>query len=166
MDVVQPNDTDVLVVTRNGFGKRTPIHEISRQGRYGLGVSMLARRKERTGPVVAMHCINDKDDILLMTLNGIVLRTSLEQIRQTKRRGAQTVTLIDLADDDIVVAVAIMDSSASESLAADDGSENGFEDETISLNSVENNGASADIADDNDSDDENDDDNGEDLSEE
>ena len=98
MDVVREHDTHVLVVTRNGYGKRTVVDEYNPQGRYGYGVRTLARN-EKTGPVVAMRCINAKDDILLMTRNNIVLRTKLDQIREISRN-TKGVKLMDLADDD------------------------------------------------------------------
>jgi DNA gyrase subunit A len=109
MDVVREQDTHVLVVTRNGFGKRTPVEDYGAQGRFGLGRRTLARN-EKTGPVVAMRCINAKDDILIMTRNNVVLRTRLEQIREVSRNTVG-VKLIDLADDDWIIGIAIMDGS-------------------------------------------------------
>ncbi len=81
MDVVEPDDTHVLVITRDGYGKRTPIENYRTQGRYGSGILTLARN-EKTGPVVSMHCINEKDDILIITSGNVILRTSLEQIEK------------------------------------------------------------------------------------
>jgi DNA gyrase subunit A len=109
MDAVREQDTHVLVVTRNGFGKRTPVEDYGAQGRFGLGRRTLARN-EKTGPVVAMRCINAKDDILIMTRNNVVLRTRLEQIREVSRNTVG-VKLIDLADDDWIIGIAIMDGS-------------------------------------------------------
>lgn len=106
MDVVRADDTHVLVVTRNGFGKRTLLSEYSSRGRYGVGIRTLARN-ERTGPIVAMRVINAADDILLMTREGTVLRTSLDQIREAGR-DTQGVTLINLSDEDNVIGIAIM----------------------------------------------------------
>lgn len=122
MDAVRDDITHVLVVTRNGYGKRTPVEEYGVQGRYGQGVRTLARN-EKTGPVVAMRCIDDKDDILLMTRNNVVLRTRLDQIREVSRN-TQGVKLIDLADDDEIIGVAIMDGSSeimSDAVGIDDG---------------------------------------------
>ncbi|MEP7293118.1 MAG: DNA gyrase subunit A [Chloroflexota bacterium] len=114
MDVVGEEDTHVLVVTRNGYGKRTPIDEYRKQGRYGSGILTLARN-EKTGPVVAMHCINPKDDILIITSGNVILRTSLEQIREIGRN-TQGVKVIDLKRGNTIVGVAVMDGS-SEALA-------------------------------------------------
>jgi DNA gyrase subunit A len=110
MDVVDESHSHVLVVTRNGFGKRTELSEYRQQGRYGSGVRTLARN-EKTGPIVAMRCINETDGIILMTKFGVVLRTSLNQIRETSR-STQGVTLMDLQEGDEIVGMAIMDGSA------------------------------------------------------
>ncbi len=108
MDVVEAGDTHVLVVTANGYGKRTELSEYRMQSRYGVGIRTL-KRDERTGPIVGMRCINPRDDILLITRNTIVLRTRLEQIRETGR-SAIGVRVMDLAEGDQIVSMAIMQS--------------------------------------------------------
>ncbi len=110
MDVVEEDDTHVLVVTRYGYGKRTPIDEYRTQGRYGSGILTLARN-EKTGPVVSMYCINAKDDILIITSGNVILRTSLEQIREIGRN-TQGVKVMDLSDGDVIVGVAVMDGTS------------------------------------------------------
>ncbi len=107
MDVIVPDShTHILVVTKNGYGKRTPIDQYSVQGRFGLGARTLARN-ERTGPIVSMRCINQDDGILLMSRSGVVLRTSLNEIRETSR-STQGVIVMDLADGDEVVGLALL----------------------------------------------------------
>jgi DNA gyrase subunit A len=110
MDVVEAGDTHVLVVTANGYGKRTELTEYRMQGRYGSGIRTLAR-DERTGAIIGMRCINPVDDILLITRNSIVLRTRLEQIRETGR-SAIGVRVMDLNDGDVIVGIAIMSGEA------------------------------------------------------
>ncbi|HRL10615.1 MAG TPA: DNA gyrase subunit A [Aggregatilineales bacterium] len=107
MDVIKPDDTHILVVTRNGYGKRTTIDEYRIQGRYGSGIRTLARN-EKTGPIVAMRCIKESDGIMLITRDGVVLRTSLNQIRETGR-STQGVRLMDVAHDDEIVGITIVD---------------------------------------------------------
>jgi DNA gyrase subunit A len=107
MDVVKEADTNVLVVTRNGYGKRTPLEEYRTQGRYGQGIRTLSRN-EKTGPVVSMHCINAKDDLLVITSGNVILRTSLEQIREIGRNTGG-VKVMDLSGNDVIVAVAVME---------------------------------------------------------
>jgi DNA gyrase subunit A len=110
MDVVKEADTNVLVITRNGYGKRTPLEEYRTQGRYGQGIRTLSRN-EKTGPVVSMHCINAKDDLLVITSGNVILRTSLEQIREIGRNTGG-VKVMDLSGNDVIVAVAVMDGSS------------------------------------------------------
>ena len=107
MDVIKEDDTHMLVVTRNGHGKRTPLDEYAVRGRYGVGVRTLARN-EKTGPIVAMRCIKEADDILLMSENGVIIRTQLDEIRETGR-STQGVTVMNLTDGDTVVGLALMD---------------------------------------------------------
>ena len=107
MDVVDDEQhTHMLIVTRNGYGKRTLLSDYRAQGRYGLGVRTLARN-EKTGPIVAMRCINEDDDIMFITKFGVVLRTNLDEIRETGR-STQGVMLMNLQDEDEVVGIAIM----------------------------------------------------------
>jgi DNA gyrase subunit A len=107
MDVIDPNvHSHVLIVTQNGFGKRTAIDQYSVQSRYGLGSRTLARN-EKTGDIVGMRCINASDGIMLITRSGIVLRTDLTQVRETGR-STMGVTIMDLADGDEVVGIAIL----------------------------------------------------------
>lgn len=107
MDVVDAElHSHMLIVTRNGYGKRTALSDYRSQGRYGLGVRTLARN-EKTGSIVDMRCINAEDDIMLMTKYGVVLRTNLDEIRETGR-STQGVTLMDLQDGDEVIGIAIM----------------------------------------------------------
>ena len=124
MDVVESGDTHVLVVTAYGYGKRTELSEYPMQSRYGVGIRTL-KRDERTGPIVGMRCINPHDDILLITRNTIVLRTRLEQIRETGR-SAIGVRMMDLAEGDQIVSMAIMQAESDAALQS-----NGHLDEDI-----------------------------------
>ncbi len=128
MDVVDENHTHMLVVTKNGFGKRTDLSEYRQQGRYGLGVRTISRN-EKTGPIVSVRCINENDDIMLITKDGVVLRTRLNQIRETGR-STQGVTVMNLYDGDEVVGVAIMS-------AEETGELNGVESEDLPPDAVD-----------------------------
>ena len=107
MDVIDSNvHTHALVVTQNGFGKRTLLSGYNVQSRYGLGNRTLARN-EKTGPIVGMRCINDTLGIMLITRSGIVLRTDLSQVRETGR-ATMGVTIMDLGPGDEVVGIAVL----------------------------------------------------------
>ncbi|WP_343420496.1 DNA gyrase subunit A [Candidatus Flexifilum breve] len=109
MDVVGDEHSHIVIITRNGYGKRTAVDEYRIQGRFGLGTRTLSRN-EKTGPVVSMCCINPKDDILFITRENIVLRTKLDEIRETGRN-TQGVKVMDLAGGDYIIGVAVMDGS-------------------------------------------------------
>lgn len=106
MDVLAADDSHVLVVTRNGYGKRTTIEDYNPQRRYGYGVITLKRTK-RKGPVVAVRCICDDDGIMLISQKGTVIRTDLSEIRAIGRN-TEGVTVMDLDEDDEVAGIAIM----------------------------------------------------------
>ncbi len=111
MDVIKPHDTHLLVVTRNGFGKRTPIDEYRVQGRYGSGIRTIARN-EKTGPIIGVRAISETDGIMLITRNGVVLRTTLDAIRETGR-STQGVTVMKVSPNDEVVSITIIENEAS-----------------------------------------------------
>ncbi len=107
MDVIDPNlHTHILVVTLNGFGKRTPLEQYSRQGRYGGGARTLARN-EKTGPLVSARAVSVDHQIMLISREGIVLRTDVESIRESSR-STQGVTLMNLSKGDEVAGIAIL----------------------------------------------------------
>jgi DNA gyrase subunit A len=73
--------TEALSVTENGFGKRTAVAEFPTQGRGGQGV-ILAALSPKTGNVAAIQMVDEgTQEILLITSNGVVIRTPLEQVR-------------------------------------------------------------------------------------
>jgi len=117
MDVIGVDDSHLLVVTRNGYGKRTMLDEYRTQGRYGSGIRTL-KRNDKTGPIIAMKVINEQDDILIITKTNIVLRTELEQIRDVGR-SAVGVRVIDLGNHDLVVGMAILGGAGVEELNED-----------------------------------------------
>ena len=122
MDVLAAEDSHILVVTRNGYGKRTTIEDYNPQRRYGYGVITL-KRTERKGPVVAVRCISDEDGIMLISQKGTVMRTDLSEIR-AKGRNTEGVTVMDLDEGDEVAGIAIM----SEEEAISDQNANGDSD--------------------------------------
>ena len=80
MGIARPR-TEVLSVTANGYGKRTSVDEFPTQGRGGQGV-ILASLGAKTGDVAAMQMVDEgSQEILLISTNGVVIRTPLDQIR-------------------------------------------------------------------------------------
>ena len=98
------SDADILVITDQGYGKRTPLSEFRIQGRGGKGI-ILIRLTERNGMVAGIRCVTEADQVLLVTEKGIVIRTRVEEIRQAGR-ATQGVRVIRLDEGDRVVSVA------------------------------------------------------------
>lgn len=94
----------LLTVCENGFGKRTPIDEYRLQHRGGSGVINI-KATDRNGKVVAMRAVVDTDELMMITANGIMLRTSVSEFRDIGR-ATQGVRMIRVDDGDRVVAVA------------------------------------------------------------
>jgi DNA gyrase subunit A len=84
----------VLTATENGFGKRTPIAEYTRHGRGGQGMIAI-QTSERNGKLVGAVLVDDHDEVMLISTGGVLIRTSVAQIREMGR-STQGVTLISL----------------------------------------------------------------------
>ncbi len=93
MEVVSKNAT-LLSVTEKGFGKRSDISEYRVTSRGGKGVTNI-KVTDKNGEVVGLKCVTDKDDLMIMTKEGMVVRCSVKDIRETGRV-AQGVRLINL----------------------------------------------------------------------
>jgi DNA gyrase subunit A len=102
--VVIKREATLLVVTEKGLGKCSHIDEYRVQKRGGRGILTL-HRTERTGDVVALMEVLPEDEIMLITKQGVIIRSSVAQIRVTGRN-AQGVKLVQLQDTDEVTAVA------------------------------------------------------------
>ncbi len=105
MDVCTDNNT-LLVVTENGFGKRTELDEYKVQNRGGKGV-LTYRITEKTGKSVGMMIVSDEDDIMLISSDGTIIRMKVSEI-SILGRATQGVTLMRMADDVKVVSMAKM----------------------------------------------------------
>jgi DNA gyrase subunit A len=84
----------VLTVTENGFGKRTPLAEYPRHSRGTQGVIAM-ETSVRNGPLVAARLVAPRDEIILITSRGVLIRTRVHEIREMSRN-TQGVTLIQL----------------------------------------------------------------------
>jgi len=94
-------DTEAIVtITKKGYGKRTAVKDYRKTARAGKGVINL-KVSEKTGDVVTTVSVNDKDSIIITTAKGIVMRTSLKNIR-VMGRAAQGVRIVKLQQGDFV----------------------------------------------------------------
>ena len=96
MLVAEDENQSVLTATENGFGKRTPITEYTRHGRGTKGMIAI-QTSERNGRVVAATLVHEKDEIMLITTGGVLIRTRVSEIREMGR-ATQGVTLIAVED--------------------------------------------------------------------
>ncbi len=94
------NTDAILTITKNGFGKRTSVADYRKTARAGKGVINL-KVSEKTGDVVATISVDDKDSIIITTAKGMVIRTSLKNIR-VMGRAAQGVKIVKLQPEDYV----------------------------------------------------------------
>jgi DNA gyrase subunit A len=78
------NDADVLVVTRNGFGKRTPIRDYPVKGRGGLGVQTV-KLTEARGELAGALVVRDGYQIMLMSTGGTVIKVPVEDVKRLGR---------------------------------------------------------------------------------
>ena len=103
-DIVPQNyDADLLVVTSDGFGKRTKLSEFRGQNRGGIGL-IATKFKTNASRLVALTIVSEQDDIMLVTANGIVTRIKAGDISQ-QGRPATGVRAQNLVDNDTVVSV-------------------------------------------------------------
>ena len=93
----------VLVVTENGYGKRTLLANYRLQGRAGKGVIAI-KTSTRNGPVVAMKMVSNDDELIIVNSNGMVTRMAVNDIR-TIGRNTQGVRLMSLRKEESVVDV-------------------------------------------------------------
>ena len=92
------DELDVLAVAENGYGKRTSLNDYRVQGRGGKGLITL-NRTDRTGDLVAIKGVYGSEDLMIITENGIMIRTRVEEI-STMGRNTQGVRVINLKDGD------------------------------------------------------------------
>ena len=102
--VVLRREATLMVVTEKGLGKCSQIEDYRVQRRGGKGILTL-NRTDRTGNVVALMEVLPEDEVMLITRNGVVIRSSVAQVRVTGRN-AQGVKLVQLDEGDLVTAVA------------------------------------------------------------
>jgi len=104
MEVVTEDGT-LLTVCENGYGKRTDVSEYRRQTRGGIGLKNM-QTTDRNGPVVGIACVTDRDELLLVTEQGQIIRMHTDM--RPIGRDTQGVRLMDLAEGDRLVSIAAL----------------------------------------------------------
>lgn len=103
MVCINREDAQLLVVSENGFGKRSPIEDYRVTKRGGKGVSTM-NATDKVGKLVAIREVTEQDDLMIITRNGIAIRMSVTDIRQAGRN-TQGVKLIRLNNSDEISSV-------------------------------------------------------------
>jgi DNA gyrase subunit A len=114
MDVVRP-DTELLVITDGGFGKRTAIEEYPVKGRGTMGVKTIGLT-ERKGALAGALIVREHHDLVFISQNGMVQRTAVRGISK-QGRPAQGVRVMNLREDDRVSAVALVMEASTDTAA-------------------------------------------------
>ena len=104
MVAVNDLDTDILVVSENGYGKRSKLVDYRITNRGGKGVKTLSVT-EKTGNLVSIKNVIDSDDLMIINRSGIAIRLGVETLR-VMGRATQGVRLINIKQDDSIAAVA------------------------------------------------------------
>jgi DNA gyrase subunit A len=118
MEVVSGAAT-LLTVCENGYGKRTDVAEYGRQARGGIGLKNV-QTSDRNGQVIGIACVTDRDQLLLVTAQGQIIRMTAGDMRPIGR-DTQGVRLMNLAEGDRLVSIATLtepDDEADESPAS------------------------------------------------
>ena len=103
----------VLSITEKGYGKRTPVEEYRITGRGGLGIRNYAVT-EKTGGVVGIKVVDGSEDLLLVTKNGILIRTPADNIRVAGRSTQGVIVMRFKEEGDQVISMALTDHEESE----------------------------------------------------
>ena len=101
------SDDEVLVVTENGYGKRTPVNDYRLSNRGGKGIKT-ATITEKNGNIVCITTVTGEEDLMVVTNSGVIIRIDVQDISQNGR-AAQGVRLIKLSDEQFVSTVAKVD---------------------------------------------------------
>jgi len=111
---IDDSETTVLVVSEKGYGKRTDIDDYRVTNRGGKGVKTL-NITDKTGNLVAIKGVTDKEDLMIINKSGIIIRIAINELR-TMGRATQGVKLINLKGNDEIASVAKIEHDEEEEL--------------------------------------------------
>ncbi len=120
MEIAEENE-DVLVVTENGYGKKTPIGEYRVTNRGGKGVKTL-NITEKNGSITSFKTVDNSKDLIIITNEGIIIRLAVDKISEMSRV-TQGVKLINLREGQKVSSISIVDTSADDAVENSDTNE-------------------------------------------
>ncbi len=106
MCIVNSEEDEIIILTSNGYGKRTSVEDFKVKGRNGKGVKFM-NLTEKNGIPVCLKTVTGEDDLMIITDKGMIVRTHLDQI-STIGRDTQGVRIISLNDGHSVASIAIV----------------------------------------------------------
>ncbi|HEX5113261.1 MAG TPA: DNA gyrase subunit A [Saprospiraceae bacterium] len=108
MITIKANDpsTSILVISQNGYGKRSEVEEYRKTKRGAKGVGTL-KITDKTGELIAIKAANGDDDLMIINQSGVTIRMPVGDIRVMGRK-TQGVKLINLVEDDVIADVAVI----------------------------------------------------------
>ena len=118
------DDRDLLTVTKNGYGKRTPLSEYRQQSRYGKGLIDI-KTDERNGLVCSINAVSEGDGLVIMSESGQIMRTHVDEVSKVSRN-TKGVVVMRLDEDDRVAGVDATEGRDG-GLEADDAGDGGSE---------------------------------------
>jgi DNA gyrase subunit A len=121
MDELAEKEQFILTITENGYGKRSSAYEYRRTNRGGQGITNIDT-SERNGCVVASFPARQGEQLMLVTDQGKMIRTTVGDIR-VMGRNTQGVTIFKVANNEHVVSVAKIDESEEEEIELEGGDE-------------------------------------------
>ena len=135
MIAIEPeSQQDVLVLSENGYGKRTDLEEYRITNRGGKGVKTI-NITDKTGKLISIQAVTDDNDLMIINRSGLTIRTSADQIR-VAGRATQGVKVIDLREGDAIASVTAVPKTEEEEL--DDT-------QTVTDGSAENSGSAESV---------------------
>lgn len=115
MICIEPDSKqDVLVLSENGYGKRTDLEEYRITNRGGKGVKTI-NVTEKTGSLISIQAVTDENDLMIINRSGLTIRTAVAQIRLAGR-ATQGVRIINLRDGDVIASVMAVPAASEEEL--------------------------------------------------
>jgi DNA gyrase subunit A len=126
---IAPDGSELFVVTERGYGKRTPVGDYPDQNRGGMGVKTI-QVTEKKGRLAGMKIVYAQHELMLISLEGVVIRVKAEDISRLGR-STQGVKVMNVAETDKVTAIARVTASKKKKKAVPEGQQVLVEDDTI-----------------------------------
>lgn len=125
MVCIEPTNANILVVSENGYGKRSAIEDYRITNRGGKGVKTI-NMTDKTGNLIALIDVADEDNLMIINRSGLTIRLDISELR-VMGRNTQGVKLINLRNDDAIAAVAKVSAAKEVEISLEEGEEAGSE---------------------------------------